>query len=126
METGLDFETFFKENTPSGAFQPYSYFSAESDTLTIYFADEPDYSKRLTDHITILLSTESDEPIGCRVKGVSRIVSHLPNYIHVKNGSGTKVSHILLTFIGNADEETRTAIDEIAKKATDHDLALTS
>ena len=49
--------------------------SPEADGLTAYFKFDSDYSQRLTDHVTLYRSTGSDEIIGCRIKGISRILA---------------------------------------------------
>ncbi len=64
---------FLNDNAPQGDFQPYTYLSKEADALTIYFKGDPDYSKVLTDQIMLFLSVETNEIVGCRIDGVSKI-----------------------------------------------------
>ena len=58
-------------HTVDGKFQPYHYYSKESDTLTAYFSDDADYLKRLNEHVTLYLSLETDDIVGIRVKGIA-------------------------------------------------------
>jgi hypothetical protein len=51
-------------------FQPYVEMSLEADALTFYFKPNADYSQRLTDHVTLYRSLESNELVGCRIKGI--------------------------------------------------------
>ena len=111
-----DIGRILKECAPQGSFQPYSYHSKEADALTVHFRPDADYSKRLTDHVTLLLSMESDEIVGCRIKGLSGIVAAIPNFIDIKLGD-LRLSLLFLPFYGEADNETRMTLSELAKAA---------
>ncbi len=106
-----------------GEFQPYSYFCEDSDALTVYFRGDPDYSKRLTDHITLYLSLEDDSIVGCRVKGISGILEDLPNFLQV-NHAPYELSLVFLPFIGEATPDVRQSIGGLAKSAREHRLTL--
>ncbi len=60
-----------------GEFQPYHELSTDADALTVYFKPDADYSKRLTDHVTLVLSIDANEIVGCRIKGISGILEDL-------------------------------------------------
>lgn len=108
----------------SGEFRPYHYLSPEADALTVYFADKPDYSKRLTDHITLYLALEDDSIVGCRVKGISGILEDLPNYLHV-NHEDVELSVVFLPFRGQApDQDLRARVNELAAFAQQHRMKL--
>ena len=62
----------------NAGFRPYLVLSRETDGLTVYFKFDADYSQRLTEHVTLYRSTGSDEIIGCRIRGISRILEDLP------------------------------------------------
>lgn len=62
------------EPNVQSVFTPYCHFSKDSDTLTMYFKDDADYSIRISDRITLYKSLDSCEVIGCRIKGISRIM----------------------------------------------------
>ena len=112
--------------TATGPFKPYCHFSKEADALTAYLRGDPHYSKRLTDHVTLLLSSQDDELVGCRVKGISGILRDLPNYVRVSH-EGIELSVIFLPFRGEAaDEETRHAINRLARAFSEHDVRLES
>ena len=74
---------FLKANPPEKKFVPYTILSKQADALTVYFEGDPDYSKRLNDHVTLFLSLATNEIVGCRIKGISGIIADLPNYIRV-------------------------------------------
>jgi hypothetical protein len=114
---------FLKENQPSKQFVPYSYLSKEADALTVYFEGDPDYSKRLSDHVTLFLSMETHEIVGCRIKGISGLISDMPNFVHVQH-NGIELSVVFLSFRGGADEVTRNAINELGKTAAKKKMKL--
>lgn len=119
-----DIKQLLKDNPPVNRFVPYSYLSEESDTLTVYFEGDPDYSKRLNDHITLYLSLETDEIVGCRIKGIAGILEDLPNFIEVNHG-GVQLSIIFFAYRGAAqDEEDREAINNLARVAAERNMVL--
>lgn len=63
--TEPELREFLKQNPPAGEFAPYSYL--HDGTLTVYFKDDADYTERLTDEITLCLSLETGEIVGCHV-----------------------------------------------------------
>ena len=115
---------FLEGDPPAETFTPYCYFSKEADALTFYFADAPDYSKRLTDHVTLFLSIDSDEVVGCRVKGVSGIIEDLPNFIQVAH-ERVELSIVFLSLRGTMmDDEARSVLNCLGRKASEWNLTL--
>jgi hypothetical protein len=105
-------------------FTPYCDLSKEADALVVFCKPDAYYSKRLTDHVTLYLALDPPhEIVGCRIKGISSLLDDLPNYIEVDHG-GIKLSLILLSFRGSAeDEQIRMAFNELAKVAGDLELS---
>lgn len=123
MATEQEIRDFLRENQPAKKFTPYCYISEESDTLTAYFEGDADYSKQLNDHITLYLSLETHEIVGCRIKGISGIIQDLPNYIKVRQGN-VELSVLFFAFRGGADEETRDMLNGLARVADERNIAL--
>ena len=69
MATNLN--EILESEVGNGAFRPYCITSDEADALTAYFKEDADYSERLTDHVTLYRSIETNEIVGCRIKGIS-------------------------------------------------------
>lgn len=117
----IDVNKLLGEDTAK-VFKPYYELSNEADALTVYFKPDADYSKRLTDHVTLFLSLDTTELIGCRIKGIAGILEDLPNYIHIAH-DGVELSIIIWSFRGGIqDERTRrilNELNELAKKAGD-------
>ena len=125
MVTESELTQFLRNNPPARQFVPYCHLSKEADTLTVYFEGDADYSRRLSDHVTLYLSLETHEIVGCRIKGVSGLLEDLPNYIQVKHGS-VSLSVIFLAFRGGAEEELSQAINDLARGASERDMVLES
>jgi len=123
MATEQDLRQFLKENQPAKKFVPYCYISEEADTLTVYLEGDADYSKRLNDHVTLYLSLETNEIVGCRIKGIAGIIQDLPNYIRAKHGN-VELSLIFLAFRGGAEDELRNAMNDLAREAAEKNIAL--
>ena len=123
MVTESELRQFLKKNPPAKQFVPYCHLSREADTLTVYFEGDADYSKRLSDHVTLYLSLDTHEIVGCRIKGVSGLLADLPNYIQVEHGA-VKLSVILLAFRGGAEEEVSEAINYLARGASERQMVL--
>ena len=111
-----------EQDGASDTFTPYMDLSEKADALTVYFKPDPDYSKRLTDHVTLFLSVEDDKIVGCRIKGVKGILEDLPNWLRV-NHDGVELSIIFWSFRGGIeDEQTRRALEELVRGAGDMKL----
>ncbi|MBW3598483.1 MAG: hypothetical protein KY475_14580 [Planctomycetes bacterium] len=108
-------------DAPVGEFEPYMRFSKEADALTFYFKPDREHSKRLSDHVTLFLSVDTGEVVGCRVKGVAEILEDLPNYISV-NHDGVLLSVLFLPFRGDVDESARRALNDLARAASERNL----
>ena len=100
-------------------FTPYCEASPKGDALTFYFKPDADYSKRLTEHVTLMLSLDSDEVVGCRIKGITGILEDMPNYIKIKH-KDVRLSLVFWAYRGSiSDEEARKAMNRLAEQAGD-------
>jgi len=120
MVTESQVEQFLNAHPVNGDFKPHCYISEVGDALNVYFDDAQDYSERLTDHVTLFRSVETNDVVGCRIKGISGILEDLPNYIEV-NHDDIALSVI---FLAARDKETSTAFNSLAKTASEKKLVL--
>lgn len=97
-----------------GHFTPYVEFHEEADAITAYFKDEPDFSRRLTDHVTLYLSQANQEIVGCRIKGVRDILENLPNYLTIDHDS-VRLSMLFLPYYASVSGEQREKLNELAR-----------
>ena len=124
MVTESELMQFLKENPPAKKFVPYCYMSRQADTLTVYFEGDADFSKRLCDHLTVYISLDTGDVVGCRIKGISGLLEDLPNYIQVKHGK-VALSVIFLAFwAGAKDDEASKAMNDLARGASEHEMVL--
>ena len=123
MAAKSDLERFLRDSQPAKKFVPYCFLDKQSDTLTAYFEGDADYSKRLSEHLTLYLSLETDEVVGCRVKGISGIIEDLPNFIQV-NHRGVELSIVFFAFTGGAEEESRKALKNLARVASEREMVV--
>ncbi len=123
MASEVELMQFLKKNTPAKQFVPYCYVSKQADALTVYFEGDADYSKRLSDHLTLYLSLETNEIIGCRIKGISGILADLPNYIKVTHGQ-VELSIVFLAFRGGAGKDVSNAMNDLARVASQRKMIL--
>ena len=118
-----DLMQFLRENPPANKFVPYCHLNGASDALTVYFEGDADYSVRLSDHVTLYRSLETDEVVGCRIKGIAGILEDLPNYIQV-NHDDIQLSIVFLAFRGGAVGDESQVINHLAKTASEKNLVL--
>jgi hypothetical protein len=119
MAKTTDVGSLLQELAIAKSFTPYVEFSERADAINVYFRPDPEYSKRLNDHVTLFLSLSDNRIVGCRIKGISGILEDLPNYLDI-NHDGVKLSFVFMSFSGGAqDEDARKAINELAKEAGD-------
>lgn len=100
----------------SGEFRPYCEYSKSADAINVYFSGDADYSERLTEHVTLFLSIDKKEIVGCRIKGIAGIMEYLPNYINVEHGDVT-ISVLFLPLRAGQDTEKSKKFDELATHA---------
>ena len=116
-----DLTKFLANEIGDAAFQPYSVISREADALTAYFKCDADYSQRLTDHVTLYRSLDTNEIVGCRIKGISGILEDLPNFLRVDH-EGATLSAVFWSFRGGVDESLRDTFKQLAEAAGDMPL----
>jgi hypothetical protein len=123
MATEQEIRQLLKENPPAKQFVPYCYLSQQADALTAYFEGDADYSERLNDHITLYRSLETNEIVGCRVKGISSLIADLPNYIRVNDGD-VELSVLFFAYRGCAVGDERKTMNDLARAAAERNIAL--
>jgi len=76
MDSGLnEYLGFLREGIVApGEFRAEPFYKADADALFFYARDVQSYAKRLNSTLTLFLSTDGDEVVGFRIKGVTRIL----------------------------------------------------
>jgi hypothetical protein len=105
-------------------FQPCAYYGPEEDALMFYFRSDPDYAKRINSRVTVYLSMDDHELVGCQIKGVRRVLEELDELgLTIKHGA-IKLHIVLLAIMDQMveQEETREVYREVFKKAKETDV----
>jgi hypothetical protein len=118
METLVD---YLKSHKPK-RFVAKPYYSADGDSVTYFFKDNPSYAQRVDDFLTVYLSIEGDELVGCQVKGVARLLKLLGEFGVTIEDKLVKLGMFFMagmaeTPIGHAKEQYR-ALSRIAGDAS--------
>jgi hypothetical protein len=117
---------YVQSHVPAGAFSPCAYYGAEEDALMFYFRNAPDYAKRLNARVTIYLSLDDHEMVGCQIKGVGRVLRELGELdVTIRHGK-LKLKMLLLAFLEPMMErpETREVYREVYRQAEAADVDL--
>ncbi len=117
---------YIKSHPPEGDFSPCAYYGAEEDSLMFYFRNDPDYAKRLNSRVTVYLSMEDQELVGCQIKGVGRILRELGELdLTIRHGR-IKLKIVLLAVMAPMveSEDTRQIYRELYRRATETDVDL--
>ena len=118
-----DITDLFKGYERPSEFQPTVFYCQESDTLTFYFRDDPDYAKRLGKRVTLYLAVDSAEVVGCQIKGLRHILDTLPNHLEVTHGKLT-LKMVFMVFMGNIDADDMPLYNEVLHNAEGRELEL--
>jgi len=59
---------------PCKGFRPAPRYSAPGDFVTFYFREERAFARRVDDLLTVYLSMETKELVGCKIKGVKHLL----------------------------------------------------
>jgi len=84
---------------PAPKFSPSLLYSEDGDFITYFFSNAECYGHRVDDLLTVYLSVNGDDLVGCKVKGVARIVGELGSFGMNLNDLDAKLS---LLFMGGA------------------------
>lgn len=92
MPAKVDFaKRVLKLATGQPEFRPNAYYDADGDCIEFLATPDPFHAERIDDLVTIYRSQETDEIMGCMVKGVSRlqkeILKRLPGFrVEIEQG----------------------------------------
>jgi hypothetical protein len=67
-----DFMNKVEQSEPQPFTSPQIYYGSKEDSLTLYFRPDESYAHRLNNLVTIFLTHEGDELVGCQIKGLCR------------------------------------------------------
>ena len=104
-DDGCSVASYIKSLSVADEFQPCAYYGQEEDAVVFYFEADPDYAKRINKWLTLYLSIDSDELVGCQIKGVRRVLEDMASFgIDVKHGK-VKLTVLFLAFLSSASDD---------------------
>ena len=125
-DQSLELIKYINTHPPVGTFKPCAYYGAEEDALMFYFRNSPDYAQRINSVVTIYLSMDDNELVGCQIKGVGRILRELGQLdVTIKHGK-IKLQVVLLAVMERMmnESDTREVYRTVFKKAQETDVEL--
>jgi hypothetical protein len=100
-------------------FEPRPFYSPDGDFLTFYFRGDEHYAERVDELLTIYLSMDGDELIGCKIKGVRRILDTLGKFGVEVSGQDMQLSFLFLPGASMLEDERRKRYEEIGAHTRD-------
>jgi hypothetical protein len=70
----------FLDGKMAQGFEPRPYYSPDGDFLVFYLREDEAFAERVDDLLTVYRSLETRELVGCKIKGVRRLVETLRNF----------------------------------------------
>ncbi len=99
--------SYLQSRNIAATFEPCAYYGPEEDAVIFYFRNDPDYAKRINKWLTLYLSMDNGELVGCQIKGVGRVLEDLGAF-------GVEVAHkevelriLFLAFLKTATDDPR-------------------
>ena len=68
-----DLMEYLKTHPPQG-FRPIPHYFPQGDFVTYYFRNDPSFAERVDDLLTVFLTFDTKELVGCKIKGVKHIL----------------------------------------------------
>jgi hypothetical protein len=124
MATDTDLERYLIENAPSGEFSPCAHYDRDADALTVFISNEPEYAKRLNSRVTAYLSEETDELMGCRIKGVRSVLEDIGSFDVALSHGRIKLKMLFVALHGPfaSDPDARDAYRQLGRALPDIEL----
>jgi len=98
------------------AFEPRPFYSPDGDFLTFFFREDDHYAERVDELLTVYLSMETKELVGCKIKGVRRILDTLGKLGVLVDGGEAKLSFFFLSGAFSRQDSRRKRYEEIGTR----------
>ena len=103
-----------------GEFQPIPSYFADGDYLTFYFEDVDCYGERVDELLTIYREMTTDRLVGCKIKGVRRILDEAGKFgVRIEGPDGVNLSFLFLTGGIKKEGRTREQYQELGVRTSD-------
>jgi hypothetical protein len=110
---------YLKEHKCKG-FNPVPHYFPNGDFVSYFFRNDRCRAQRVDDLLTVYLAIETDELVGCKIKGVRHILETAGNFGVALDDGDLRLG--LFFFVGAAtakDEDQKRRYDELGRIAKD-------
>jgi hypothetical protein len=108
-----DLNQYLAEN-PCKGFRPVPHYFPTGDYVTYYVRDERCHSERVDDLLTVFLSDETKEMVGCKIKGVRRLLDAMGTFgIFVESDHVSLEMFFVLAKFAAKDQDQRRRYEEV-------------
>jgi hypothetical protein len=115
----MEFMRELEASEPEAFIAPQIRYGSAEDLLLVYFRPDESYAKQLNDHVTVFISLNGNDLVGCQIQGLKH---HLQSDGHfslaIKTGSKIELGiyfHLLAYDVPEA--ESRSRLVELGQKA---------
>ncbi|MEX2118784.1 MAG: hypothetical protein WD847_04165 [Pirellulales bacterium] len=117
---------FLEQNAPTGEFAPCAHYDRDADALTLYVGNEPEHGRRLNSRVTIYISDETGELVGCRIKGVRAVLEDVGSFDIAISLGKVKLKILFAALHGpfSTDPDSREVYRRLGKALHDSDIEL--
>jgi hypothetical protein len=70
----------YRAENPCKGFNPVPHYFPAGDYVTFYVRDEQCHAEQVDDLLTVFLANDTGEMVGCKVKGVKRLLSEMGSF----------------------------------------------
>lgn len=105
---------------PAQGFRPMAHYSHQGDFVIYYFRNAASYAQRIDELLTVFRSFETNELVGCKIKGIQHILRTAGAYgVNADHG---QVELKFFIFIGAAmaSDEAQVKCYEELREKTEH------
>jgi hypothetical protein len=110
----------YLKNHPALGFRSIPHYSAQGDYVTYYFRNDPCYAQRVDDLLTVFLTFDTNELVGCKIKGIKHILQTAGDFGVCLDDNLVRLG--MFFFVGASfakDEDQRSRYEQIGQKAKD-------
>jgi hypothetical protein len=100
------------------SFESVPRYFKDGDFVTYFLKDELYYTRRLDPHVSVYISEESGEMIGCKIKSVSHLLKKMGDFLVRVTDNKYKIclGMLFLTAATEVDQPQQEAFAEISRK----------
>lgn len=112
-----DLKSYLTANSARG-FRPIPHYFPTGDYLTYYFRNDPCFADRVDDLLTLYLTFDTRELVGCKIEGVKQILRAAGDFGVAPHGDQVRLG--IFFFVGAAlasDEGRRHRYLQIGRQA---------